>query len=97
MKTRLGFVSNSSSSSFVVNTKDLTPLQIYAILEYYEVAKKMVSYGIVDIDYVDFGWEINRIDDTIECDTTIDNFELEDFLVKHLGIPVENIYDRWHS
>jgi hypothetical protein len=31
MKTRIGFVSNSSSSSFIVNIKDLTDEQIHKI------------------------------------------------------------------
>lgn len=41
MKIRLGFVSNSSSASFCIPTRALTPEQIAQIKNYYETAKKM--------------------------------------------------------
>ena len=36
MMRRVGFVSNSSSSSFVIKKKDLTSIQIQKIIDYYE-------------------------------------------------------------
>lgn len=39
MKIRLGFVSNSSSSSFIIDKKNLTELQINLIKNHIEVAK----------------------------------------------------------
>ena len=41
MKTRSGFVSNSSSSSFVIQKSTLTPIQIHLIKEHLEVSRKI--------------------------------------------------------
>ena len=45
MKVRNGFVSNSSSSSFVIDKKYLTDEQIGKILNYHEEATRMVNEG----------------------------------------------------
>jgi hypothetical protein len=50
MKIRNGFVSNSSSSSFVINKAQLTPEQIEKILNY-----KNEHYYIQDVSFVIFG------------------------------------------
>ena len=47
MKLRLGFVTNSSSSSFAIARSDLTDEQIEKIKNYFEVAKEV---GMNDFD-----------------------------------------------
>lgn len=41
MKKRYGFVSNSSSSSFIIEKKDLSDFQIYQIKLFREALKKV--------------------------------------------------------
>ena len=46
---RLGFVSNSSSSSFVIKLADITAAQLYLILNHSEASKEMgIPYGDTD-------------------------------------------------
>lgn len=58
MKLRNGFVSNSSSSSFVINRSDLTKWQISAIIYHIEIAKLIKEFredalDTYEIDYSD--------------------------------------------
>lgn len=41
MKLRIGFITNSSSSSFTIAKSDLTDEQIEKIKNYFEAAKKL--------------------------------------------------------
>jgi len=45
LKLRLGFITNSSSSSFTINKKDLTSLQIILIEEHRYLSEKLLGYG----------------------------------------------------
>jgi hypothetical protein len=79
MKNRYGFVSNSSSSSFVIKFKQLlTPLQYERIMNHREICGG------------DNAWDINETDDSIECSTYLDNFDLEAY-VRILGVDYRNI------
>jgi hypothetical protein len=71
---RLGFVSNSSSSSFAIQKKDLHPLQIAAIKNYWVVADWL------GMDYVDAGWSIRWDGDEVSGYTYMDNFDMFAFL-----------------
>jgi len=97
MKTRLGFVSNSSSSSFVLNKSKLTVDQIYKIRDHFAVAKELAkdNEDWVGTDIQD-AWEIKEDEDRIALSTIMDNFDMRFFLTK-IGVPENIIEDEWHS
>jgi hypothetical protein len=86
MKTRLGFVSNSSSASFIVKKAGLSPSQKYIVENYVEAATKSND------DYKDEveGWSMLEEDDHYEFWTSMDNFSLNEFF-DIMGIKVENL------
>ena len=87
MKTRTSFVSNSSSSSFIIGKNKLTTLQIEQIVNHMEVAKNL---GI-DTYYDEYNeWKIIDKNDYIQGFTWMDNFDMTTFLEK-IGIKSENI------
>jgi len=62
MKIRKGFVSNSSSSSFIIMKNNLSQVQIDMINEYQDIAKKLCNEG-TNIEYMydyDSWWNINE-------------------------------------
>lgn len=85
MKIRNGFISNSSSSSFVLNKNLLSGLQIKLIMDYKNVCE---NYGIKMLDE----WEIQEKKDKIFFSTYMDNDYMKDFL-KQLDIPFRAIED----
>ena len=86
MKTRNGFVSNSSSSSFVIPKCYITPFQIALIKNHFEASSFFCSI-IQDEKYYSQGerhpsdeWEIRETDKELMGFTTMDNFGMDDFL-----------------
>lgn len=77
MKIRKGFVSNSSSSSFVIDKMYLTDTQMEFIRNAVEIAKNYTN-----IDTYDQPWEIIETDDTISGTTSMDNFDMAEFLTE---------------
>jgi len=71
MKIRKGFVSNSSSASFMIHTDDVSPNQLKAFIAYNE-SKENTD-----------GWEIEVNEDNYVCGSThMDNCVIGDFLEK---------------
>ena len=67
MKARSGFVSNSSSSSFCINLADLTLNQV----------KKIENHAQGDDDDE---WSITQEDGVLQGYTSMDNFDMRNFL-----------------
>jgi len=81
MKTREGFVSNSSSSSFVLKKTDVTEEQLEAIRNHAQ------SQQFKDCGYASAGdeWTILEDDEGMMGYTWMDNFDMAEYM-KELGI-----------
>lgn len=102
MKVRSSFVSNSSSSSFVVRRDKVTPEQIYRIRNWKSEAisyNKIMSVSktgdsveklcIPEYDYEI--WSIEFEDDVISFKVDMDNFDMYFLLVHVIGISENDI------
>lgn len=89
MKLRNGFVTNSSSSNFVIGREGLTPLQEHAIINHIEIAKQL---GFDDPAYCEESdrWNIEFFPHMIECSTFMDNFDMRGFLT-WIGVCADDI------
>jgi hypothetical protein len=83
MKTRSGFVSNSSSSSFVIKLKNISGSQLQKILD---PDYSSQNYG-EDSDFP-YTWSIDLDGSkgTVEGYTSMDNFDMGRYL-EELGVP----------
>jgi len=86
MKYRNGFVSNSSSSSFVIPLQYLNGLQIALIQNHIAEAPKYGIYDACDEDE----WSISVGSATIEGYTWMDNFDMEQFLTL-IGVDMDKV------
>ena len=80
MKHRLGFVSNSSSSSFIIYRRYISDIMLDKISEHVKVVKNVVD-----------AWSIEVEEDIVRCWTDMDNFDLVNYVIKIVGVPEEAI------
>lgn len=77
MQLRHGFVSNSSSSSFIIRKDQLTAHQIQQIMDHATVGEAMgLDYAGSD------SWSIDVTDTEVRGWTSMDNFDMRDFLIR---------------
>lgn len=74
MKTRYGYVGNSSSCSFIIDKTLLTRKQIESVIDHTNVGKSL------GMEYTDESWQIWNLEELIVGDTGMDNFDMETFL-----------------
>ena len=98
MKIRNGFVSNSSSSSFVVLKDAINSDQLDKILSYEKWVEFFISNDTNDIlkelfEYCDDSpWNISEYEDFIFGETSMDNFNMEDYFDY---IKIDKNYSKW--
>ena len=80
MKYRNGFVSNSSSASFILKKEYLTPEQIKSILDLRDENAPAWEGKAMFSD-----WKFDETDETISGFCVMDNFEMKNYIFS-LGI-----------
>ena len=91
MKSRNGFVSNSSSSSFVIKRKYTTKLQRRLLKNIKEVAE---MFDMSCLDWIS-DWDINFGEDVISGSCFMDNFDMYEFL-ERIGIDMDQV-EYWRN
>lgn len=84
MKVRIGFVTNSSSSSFLIMKKYLSEKQLQAIRMHSELGERL------HLQWASDSWSIHENEDFITGETYMDNFDISEFF-GIIGIPVNKI------
>jgi hypothetical protein len=87
MKVRNGFVSNSSSSSFMIPLSAITADQRNKIMDHIHEGQAL---GIMYSSEED-AWSITENAHAIEGYTSMDNFNMDEFLTK-IGVPEELVH-----
>lgn len=85
MKVRTGFVSNSSSSSFVILLDRVTGKQVKQI-QAHQIKGEKMGIPFADSD----PWTIEVTDSVVRGWTFMDNFDMREFL-QRIGVPDADI------
>lgn len=80
MKIRTGFVSNSSSASFIIKKKFLTEEQIKLIFNHREHSEKVLGWT-PETHSTNCDWNIKETEETIEGWTSMNNYNMMEFLL----------------
>ena len=96
MKIRIGFVSNSSSSSFIINKKNLNEHQLESIRNHKDDInefQKEVGYECSEGD----AYSIIESDEYIVGTTSMDNYQIELLIEKENinGLKFVETFDFW--
>ena len=86
MKIRDGFVSNSSSSSFVISRNDLSATQLYQLIHHEELAS---SFGL-HCDPMDAWYVDDDLANIVKGSTHMDNFSMVEFF-NYIGIDIDKV------
>lgn len=78
MKIREGFVSNSSSSSFIINLNNISKNQLQQIENHSESKSYKTMYGKDKFQCWDI--LINKKQNTVHGSTSMDNFDMGEYL-----------------
>ncbi|KKK81672.1 hypothetical protein LCGC14_2811080 [marine sediment metagenome] len=90
MKIRDGFVSNSSSSSFVISRQDITAKQLYQIINHEALAS---SFGTPCPP--EDAWSIDdTLAEVVSGSCWMDSFNMREFM-ENIGVDVEKV--KWDS
>lgn len=98
MKIRFGFVSNSSSSSFILSKSKMTKKQIRSIINHMDVWWLIKDRDVKNKIYTCYerkgwdAWTVEEKDDKLKVSTHMDNFSMHDFF-KYIGLRMDAIIE----
>ena len=97
MKIRNGFVSNSSSSSFIILLDTITEEQLFMLYDHIGIGKEiddnLVKEGKEKYYRYYEEWVIKTDGFSVWCSTSMDNFDLKHLAEEVIGIDQQNIID----